>query len=266
MIRALLSALVLASSLPACSAKADSGKANALTSTQRTQVVQVVRDAMKKDPSILREAIFALRADNARVEAKAARGAVLGQRGAVSGPGDPVAGNPQGRVTIAEFFDPRCPYCRQLAPELTRFLVQSPDVRLVYKDLPILGPGSELGSRALLAAQRQGAYEGLRVAIMGDSREMTIDSIHDSAARLGLNWQRLRRDMDDPVIARKLAANKRLAQALGIDGTPALVIGQTVISGADMPGIAAAVAAARRSGSPNRSAATTKMSAIARPQ
>lgn len=245
--------VLVAGLLPACSARAAPVKPDALTPVQRTQVVQTVRDAMKSDPSILREAILALQADNARVEAEADSAAIARRREALFDPRDPSTGNARGRVVIAEFFDPACPYCRELAPAMAHFLAKYSDVRLDYKDLPILGPASELGSRALLAAQRQGAYEPLRDAIMRDPRDITIDTIRDHAQELGLNWALLRHDMDDAAIARKLAANKSLAEALGVDGTPSFVIGGRIVAEADMTQIADAVSAARRGDAPKES-------------
>jgi protein-disulfide isomerase len=216
-----------------------------VTSTQRAQVVQIVRDALKKDPSILRAAILALQTDDTRIEAAATRATIAKRHDVLFDPRDASVGNPRGAVAIAEFFDPQCPYCRRLAPQMTQFLTKDRDVRLIYKDLPILGPASEMGSRALLAARRQGAYEPLRDAVIRDPQEITIGLIRQKAQSLGLNWTRLRRDMDDPAVAQELTANKRLAQTLGIDGTPAFVIGGKVVSGADIAQIADAVSEAR---------------------
>lgn len=119
-------------------------------------------------------------------------------------------------------------------------------VRLVYKDLPILGPASVLGSKALLAAQQQGGYEKLRAAIMAAPPDTTKPMIQAAAQRLGLDWPRLEHDMEDPAIAARLQANVKLAQSIGIDGTPALVIGGDLIPGAvDLTELEKAVATAR---------------------
>lgn len=130
-------------------------------------------------------------------------------------------------------------------------LAQDHGVRLVYKDLPILGPPSVLGSRALLAAQAQesrvpGAYEKLRAALMRPNVEQTDDGIRAQAEALGLDWTRLRRDMDDPAVQARLDRNIALARGLGIEGTPGLVIGHTLIPGAvETAELERAVAAAR---------------------
>jgi protein-disulfide isomerase len=256
-----LLAFVAISALTACAAKANSVSSTAFTPEQRTQIVQIMREAMKKDPSILRDAIVVVQADNERIEAQAQHDVLANHQDVIFGVGDQSAGNPRGATTIVEFYDPRCPYCKQLAPQLASFVAKDGNVRLVYKDLPILGPASVMGSQALLAAARQGGYETLRAAIMrGSSEDLTETMIRDAAIKLGLDWQRLRHDMRDPAIAKRLAANKHLAADLGIDGTPTLVIGEKIIVGADLPSISAAVANARHDRSQDQSKVTASMS------
>jgi protein-disulfide isomerase len=239
-VRMLATALLIVGCLPIRLALAD-----AFTSEQRTQIVQILRQALKQDPSILRDAIEALQADDTRKKDETARASIAKNRDALFDPTDPVAGNPHGDVTIVEFFDPRCPYCRRLDPIMTQFLVEDRGIRLVYKDLPILGPPSLLGSRALLAAQRQGAYQKLRDLMMSDPPDITIDSIHAMANQLGLDWTRLQHDMDDPGVEQRLDRNIRLARMIGIDGTPALIIGQKMVAGVDMPAIEDAITQSR---------------------
>jgi protein-disulfide isomerase len=129
---------------------------------------------------------------------------------------------------------------------MTEYLAQDRGVRLVYKDLPILGPASVLGSKALLAAKRQGGYEKLREAVMRMPPDVTLPMIQDAAQKLGLDPARLSRDMEDPAIQQQLDGNVKLARALQIEGTPALVIGDTIVPGAlDLPELKKEVAAAR---------------------
>jgi protein-disulfide isomerase len=120
------------------------------------------------------------------------------------------------------------------------------DVRLVLKDMPILGPNSVLASRALLAAQRQGRYLPLHDALMRLREEVNEAALRREAERLGLDWPRLRREMDEPAITRRIEANLALARALDIQGTPALVIGDSIIPGAmELAQLEAAIAAIR---------------------
>jgi protein-disulfide isomerase len=110
--------------------------------------------------------------------------------------------------------------------------VRDHSVRLVYKDLPVLGPASVLAAHALLAAQQQNGYEKLRAALMHAPPDYTREEVLAMARKVGLNPDRLAHDMDDPAIATRLDANLALASALGIDGTPALVVGDVLVPGA----------------------------------
>jgi protein-disulfide isomerase len=216
------------------------------TPAQRDEIVAIVRQALKTDPSILRDAVVAYQTDEAAHSQEATRAAIAGARNELVTPADPVAGNPRGDVTIVEFFDTRCPYCRKMEPTMSSFLGEDKNVRLVYKDLPILGPASLLGSKALLAAQRQDAYVKMREAVMKLPPDTTLPQLEAAAKGLGLDWPRMARDMEDPAIQARLDANIKLAHGLGIQGTPALVVGDNLVPGAvELAELKTAVAAAR---------------------
>ena len=224
-------------------------RADEFTPAQRAAIIAIVRDALKNDPSILRDAVTALQADEGEQTKAATRAAIAETHDTLVRPEDPVAGNPKGDVTIVEFFDTRCPYCRKMEPVMTQFLGQDRNVRLVYKDLPILGPASTLGSKALLAAQKQGAYEKMRDAVMKLPSETTLPMIQAEAKRLGLDPVRLAHDMEEPSVQQKIDDNLKLAHVLGIQGTPALVIGGDLVPGAlELPELQKVVAEARKGG------------------
>lgn len=226
---------------------AQSAPSQDFTPAQRAEIVAVVRAAMKADPSILRDAVAALQADEARAQ-NAAASAAIAQAGAAlaRSPGDPVAGNPDGDVTVVEFYDLHCPYCRRMVPVVSKLLADDPKLRLVYKDIPILGPGSTLGARAVLAAEKQGGYLRLHDAVMAGPSQITEETLHAAADAAGLDWPRLRHDMDDPSVQQRIDANLALAHKLGIEGTPVYVVGQKMLPGAvALDQLQAAVAAAR---------------------
>lgn len=235
-----LALLLLALALPAL--------AQPLSVTQREEVVRIVREALVRDPSILRDAIAALQAADEAQAAQAAQTALATHRAALErDPADPVAGNPAGDVTVVVFVDPRCPYCKQLHPTLLELLKRDPGVRLVTKDIPILGPNSVLAARALLAAQAQGRHLPMLDAVMALRGEPTEAVLKAEAEKIGLDWARMRRDMDRPETGARLDANIALAQTLGVRGTPAIIIGDVLIPGAvDLADLQTAVAAARR--------------------
>ena len=115
---------------------------------------------------------------------------------------------------------------------MAQLLAKDGKVRLVYKDLPVLGPASVLGAKAVMAARKQNAYEKMREALMRGSPEITMASIQAEAKKLNLDWDRLSRDMEDPAIRAQIDSNLALAQTLGIQGTPAMVVGSELIPGA----------------------------------
>ena len=180
-LRRVLAAALLSVSLLA----APGALAATFTPEQRAEIVAILRDALRSDPSILRDAVQALQADEGARRDASARAAIAQDRDALAAnPADPVAGNPGGDVTVVEFYDTRCPYCRRMVPTMAALLKAEPGVRLVYKDLPVLGPASQLEARALLAAQRQGGYAGLQEALMRAAAPSTPESIRAEAQRL----------------------------------------------------------------------------------
>lgn len=243
---ALSATLMLAVTLCAAAARADDPPSG-FTAAQRAEIVAIIRQALKTDPSILRDAVTALQAEESAVKEATAR-AAIDRAGPTldKTPTDPTAGNPNGGVTVVEFYDLRCPYCRRMLPVVADLLRQDHDIRLVYKDIPILGPASVLGAKAVLAAQRQGGYQRLHDAIMAGPPNITDDTLHQDATRVGLDWTRLQHDMDDPAIAARIEANLSLARDLGIDGTPVYVVGSHMLPGAvDLADLQGAVAEAR---------------------
>ncbi len=206
---------------------------NGFSPAQRAEIVEVIRNAMRTDPTILRDAVVALQQAESDRENTVARDAILGLGPALTHTqGDPVAGNPNGDVTLVEFYDVRCPYCRRMLPAMAELLRKDQKLRVIYKDIPILGPGSAIGARAALAAGKQGAYLKMRDAMMTGPSDITTDTVKSASARLGLDWERLQRDMADPTIQARIDENLKLAHRLAIQGTPAYVIGDQLLPGA----------------------------------
>jgi protein-disulfide isomerase len=163
-------------------------------------------------------------------------------------PATPVGGNPKGDVTIVEFFDYRCPYCKRVQPELQALLDQDRKLRLIYKEMPVLGSASVVAARAALAAQRQGKYEAFHAAMMGTKGQITEDTVDRIAESVGLDVDWLKQDMAAPEIMRTLRANLALANALNIHGTPGFIIGNRIVMGAlDLDTLKNMIAAARKS-------------------
>lgn len=235
--------------LPLGAAAQQSTPQGSFTPAQRAEIVAVVREALKTDPSILRDAVLALQQDQQTKAAVASSQAIAANRGEIfDQPGDPVAGNPRGKITLVEFFDVRCPYCRASRPDVERLLAQDPDVRIVMKDLPVLGPASILAAKALLGAQAQGGYVKMQHALMQTGVTIDEPTIQNAAQAAGLNWAALQKAMQSPGLQLRIDENLSLAMKLGIQGTPAFVVGDQLIAGAmTLKELQQAVAALRHS-------------------
>jgi protein-disulfide isomerase len=209
--------------------------AQGLSEAQRAEVLEILRRALREDPSILRDALLNLERaeEQARAEAQT-RAIITHAERLFRDPELPFKGNREGRVVIAEFFDARCGFCKQMHPVMDQLLARERDVRLNLFDFPILGPNSLIAARALLAAQRQGQaqHNALYDALLRLREEPTEPVIRREAERLRLDWARLRRDMDDNAVMQRIDRNLQLARALDIQGTPAILGGTTMIPGA----------------------------------
>lgn len=143
----------------------------------------------------------------------------------------PIFGNLDGSVTLVEFFDYNCGYCRRAAPEVKAVLETSKDVRIVYREFPILGPGSEIAARASLAARNQGKYQQFHEAMMALNGQAIEASVMEVAGDVGLDLEVLKTDMQSDLVNDHIAASLRLAEALRITGTPTFVLGDEIIPG-----------------------------------
>lgn len=223
--------------------------ASAQTPTpDREAIEKIVRDYLMKHPEVIIEAVQELEKRQTMARDQAAQ-QTIAQRKAelVSDPGTPVGGNPDGDVTIVEFFDYHCGYCKRVHPTMQGVLKGDSKIRIAYKQMPILTPNSRVAAAGALAAMRQGKYIEMHNALMEARGELTKDRVLQIAAGLKLDTEKLARDMTAPDITQEIDRSLELAKALGIDGTPAFVIGNKLIPGAvDAGTIKAAVAEARK--------------------
>lgn len=145
-----------------------------------------------------------------------------------------VGGNPEGSVTIVEFSDYQCGFCRRAHPEVQELVQSDGDIRLIVKEMPILGPGSDLAARAAVAAlmeEGDDAYARLNDALMTLEGPVTEESLDRALRDADLDIDAIRERMEDPEIARRLDETGALAQELGISGTPTFVFGDRMLRG-----------------------------------
>jgi protein-disulfide isomerase len=147
-------------------------------------------------------------------------------------PASPAVGSAQSPLIIVEFFDYRCPYCKVLTEMLTDIRESEPRVRVIYKEWPILSTSSELAARAALAAANQEKYIAFHRRIMMARFIPTPAYIEEVAKKLGMNLAQLREDIAADETTNALRRNAHLASAMGLIGTPVLVVGRTIVQGA----------------------------------
>ncbi len=203
-----------------------------------------VRAYLLAHPEVLNETIAALQQKQKLELAKSSAQRIDRIRAQLErDPRDPVL-NPAGSITVVEFFDYRCGYCKVIAPHVLELAAANPDVRFVFKQFPIFGEVSDDAARMTLTADGKSRTAALYRSLMAERAldEAALDR-HFSAA--GLDPRAVRKAATDPAIERHLLDTRALAEGLGLEGTPAFVIGDTLIPGADMDALKAAIAAAK---------------------
>jgi len=196
------------------------------------RIKELVLEAIRENPGIVFEAAQLFEEQQQANQALVAAQVLATEREALErDPNAPVLGNPDGDVTVVEFFDYNCPYCRRVKPHMEALLAADPNVRVVYREWPILGEGSVFAARAALASRNQGKYEEFHWAMMELSGRAEEASVMRAAEDIGLDVVQLRRDMNAPEIDEHIATSMRLSRAMGFSGTPSFVIGDRLAPG-----------------------------------
>jgi protein-disulfide isomerase len=205
------------------------------TAQQEERMGEILRTYLLKHPEIIDEAMQALRERQAAEAAAKTARALQEHKGELLGdPMSPVAGDPDGQVTVVEFFDYNCAYCRAAGPMVTELLQGNPDVRFVYKEFPTLAASSRFAARAALAARRQSPelYTLFHDRLMKATDRLAEDGVIQIAGEAGVDVDRMRADMEDPAINKSIDGNIELARAIGVTGTPTFIIGDAMLVGA----------------------------------
>jgi protein-disulfide isomerase len=198
------------------------------------EIEKIVRDYLMREPEVIYEAIQELQKRQQAAEAERQQTAIVERADEIfRQPDDPVAGDPSGNVTLVEFFDYHCGYCRRMVGDLRALVDADAKVRFVFKELPVLGPDSVTAAKAALAASRldRGKYYDFHVALM-QSKDLSRDTVLKIAVAKGYEADTMAAEMDAAWVQERLDANQALAESLGINGTPSFVIGKTLIPGA----------------------------------
>ncbi|WP_122072302.1 MULTISPECIES: DsbA family protein [Pseudophaeobacter] len=196
------------------------------------RIRELVLETIRANPEIVMEAVAILERKQAEAENNALADILSAIRDRLEDDANaPVLGNPEGDVTVVEFFDYNCPYCRRAMEPVQGLLEADPNVRLVYREWPILGEGSVFAARAALAARKQGKYDEFHWALMAMNGRADEASVLRVASEIGLDVEQLRSDMEGSEIDEHIRNSAELAQALGFNGTPSFVIGNELAPG-----------------------------------
>lgn len=234
-INKLVTSLVLAGLVVSAPLAYAESNASGMTDTQKKQVQDVVHDYIIKNPDVVVQSLQIYQQsqmdqakktiENTQNNSPKYADALFHQAS------DPVAGNPNGKFTVVEFFDYQCPHCVDMSSVIDDLVKNNPNVRVVFKEFPIRGPISEIATKAALAAQQQGKYYEFHKALMTSKQEpLTEDAIYALAKSVGLDVDKLKTAMRSDAVAQQIKANYKLAQDLQLLGTPALFIAKTNIS------------------------------------
>jgi protein-disulfide isomerase len=211
-------------------------QSNALSDPQKQEVRQLVRDFLLTNPEVIQEAIVELERRQQEAQKTAQINALQSERNALlHSPRGNLVGNPSGDVTLVEFFDYNCGYCKRALADLRALMKGDPKLRVVLKDLPVLGPESVEASRVGLAAKQQLSGEKLfdyHTRVMETRGRVNGERALAVAREMGLDMARLQKDLDHAEVRAALQENMTLGDKLGLTGTPAFVVGDEVISGA----------------------------------
>jgi len=230
-----LIALALAA-LAAAAAFALPARADEFTPAQKQELGQFIRDYLVNNPDVLKEAIEALdKRDKANAEAERQK-VVTSEAGPLfSSRYQATVGNPNANATLVEFFDYNCHFCKGALPDIARLKKDDPGLKIVLKDFPVLGPGSVEAAKVASAARNQlpgdkfWAFHSKLLASHGPVGKAEALAV---AKELGLDMDRLAKDMESPEIKTGLDEAMRLADELQINGTPTFVVGQDLVVGA----------------------------------
>ena len=214
-----------------------------------SDVETAVREVLEQNPQLIMDAFQKGRMKQQQEELAKARENVAANRDKLeNNEQSPFAGNPKGDIVVVEFFDYSCGYCKRVIGDVVKLIEEDKDIKFVFKDLPILGPGSELAARAAVAAHfiSPEKYYPFHTALMEFQGQKTEENVMDIAKKVGLNVVKIKEEMKSSRVSELLQSNQELARSIGVNGTPAFIIDGNLNPGAmDLNAMKAQIAAAR---------------------
>jgi protein-disulfide isomerase len=238
----LLSSPVLAQSASAPTAPApgpamDAPAPQNFSADQRHEIEGIIKSYLVAHPEVLQDAMDALDKKQKEADADKARTTIKDNNATIfNSPHQVVLGNPQGNVTMVEFFDYNCAFCKRALPDMMTLLKTHPDLKFVLKEFPVLGPGSVEAAHVAIAARMQDPsgkkYIEFHQKLLGGRGEADKAHAMAVAKEVGFDMARIEKDMDSDEVKKTIDEDMKLADALGVSGTPSYVVGDQIVVGA----------------------------------
>jgi protein-disulfide isomerase len=202
------------------------------SSKQKLELESFIREYLISHPEVIKEALEELeRRQAAETTLKTKEAIKQKAKEIYHSSEDLVLGNPAGKVTVVEFFDYNCGYCKRALPEVAKLIETNDDVKVIIKEFPILGPGSMYAAKAALASRNQGKYREYHQALNASEGVKDETSVLKAAQEVGLDIEKLKKDMETDEVLNVIRRNYGLAEVLAINGTPSFVIDDTLEPG-----------------------------------
>lgn len=232
------------------SAKAED--AAAFSPAQKTAIEKIIKDYLISNPEVMIEIQTVLEAKMEKLQAEKTKAAMAENAKEIyRRASSPLAGNPDGDITVTEFFDYNCGFCKKSFGDVAKLIGSDKKVRVVFKEFPILSKGSEEASRVALAAAKQGKYWEVHSALLESKSQANEAVALKIAEKAGLNMAQLKADMDGPDVKAELLSVRELATKMGINGTPHFLVGDKSVAGAPqdlLPQLSSYIGEMRKSG------------------
>lgn len=213
--------------------KSETGPVGSFSASQRGDIEKIVKDYLLANPEILYEVQTALETKMVKEQEEKTRKAIAENAKEIyRNPDAPIGGNPDGDITIVEFFDYNCGYCKRGFSDIAKLIKSDPKVRVVFKEYPILSADSEKAAMVALAAREQGKYWEVHQKLITARGRATEESALKAAEESGADMEKLKADLKSDAVKNEIERVKTLAQSMGINGTPHFLVGDQSIGGA----------------------------------
>ncbi len=206
--------------------------AGGFTDSQKSEMEDMFKDYIMNNPKVIIDSLNKFQIDQRDEAQKAAKEALEQEYdNIVNNKDHAVVGNPDGDITVVEFFDYNCGYCKKAFPEIQQLIEDDKEVRVIFIDFPVLGPSSMELAKYSVAANMQGKYFEFHAALMNHKGQKTKEAVLEIAKEVGLDVEKLKKDAESEKVEKILKDNREIAGKLSIRGTPGFIVGKEIIGG-----------------------------------